>query len=173
MVAAGLAIARSITRPMEALRNTMAQLAGNNIAVSVPGTNRRDEIGAMAKAVQVFKENAERVSTLEEDRVQDTDKAQTERQRFLQEMIENLNSSIGRVTGEVEASATSAQKSAADMQHNATETAESAREANHAAHDASEKPSERGRRDRTADEFHRGNRPAGEPVRINIPFRCD
>lgn len=138
MVAVGLGIARSMTQPMEALRNAMAQLASNNINTPIPGTERRDEIGAMAKAVQVFKENAERVSSLEESRVQDAETAQAERHRFLQDIIKDLNSSIGRMTGEVETSATSAQKSASDMQHTATETAESAREANHAAHDASE-----------------------------------
>ncbi|MEP3113475.1 methyl-accepting chemotaxis protein [Nisaea sp.] len=138
MVAAGVAIARSMTRPMDSLRNAMSQLAANNVATVVPGIDRRDEIGSMAKAVQVFKENAERVSILEEDRAQDAAKAQAERQQFLQEITRNMESSIGRVTGEVETSANSAQNSANDMQHNAAETAESAREANHAAHEASE-----------------------------------
>jgi len=138
MVLFGFAISRGITKPMEALRNAMTQLAGNNLAISIPGINRRDEIGSMAKAVQVFKENAERVSILEKDRAQDAEKAQAERQQFLQEITRNMESSIGRVTGEVETSATSAQNSAADMQHNATETAESAREANHAAQEASQ-----------------------------------
>ncbi|MEQ8335400.1 methyl-accepting chemotaxis protein [Nisaea sp.] len=138
MVAAGLAIARSMTRPMELLRNAMSELAANNLSVSVPGIDRRDEIGAMAVAVQVFKENAERVSALEASRYQDAENAQSERRHFLEGITKDLENSIGRVTSEVETSVNSAQKSAADMQHNATETAESAREANHAAQEASE-----------------------------------
>jgi HAMP domain-containing protein len=61
-VAIGLAVvitmARSITRPLAALRAAMEVLARGDIGLEVPGRDRRDEIGEMAKAVGVFKTNA-------------------------------------------------------------------------------------------------------------------
>ncbi|WP_420405902.1 cache domain-containing protein [Nisaea sp.] len=137
MILVGLAISRGITGPMEALRRTMSELAANNLGVNVPGIDRRDEVGAMAKAVQVFKENAERVAALEESRLEDVKKGEAERKRMLQDIVTELESSIGRVTDEVQNSAETARRSAADMQQTAAETADSAREADGAAQNAS------------------------------------
>jgi methyl-accepting chemotaxis protein len=43
--------------PIRGLAGTMGTLASGDLAASVPGTARRDEVGTMAKAVQVFKDN--------------------------------------------------------------------------------------------------------------------
>ncbi|MGJ4948707.1 methyl-accepting chemotaxis protein [Bradyrhizobium sp. HKCCYLS20291] len=66
IVAAAILIARSITRPLSSLTDTMTQLATGNRSTLVPGQDRHDEIGQMAKAVQVFKAGmieAERLRT--------------------------------------------------------------------------------------------------------------
>src|SRR3546814_20858335 len=49
--------ARGITRPIMALTGTMGSLASGDHAIEIPGTERGDELGLMAKAVLVFKEN--------------------------------------------------------------------------------------------------------------------
>jgi methyl-accepting chemotaxis protein len=49
---------RTISRPIGLLNRTMRELAGGNQDVEVTGLGRRDEIGEMATAVQVFKEAA-------------------------------------------------------------------------------------------------------------------
>ena len=62
----GLAIAgyvaarttRSIVRPVEAITRAMTKLAGGDETVDIPATDRHDEIGTMANAVAVFKDNA-------------------------------------------------------------------------------------------------------------------
>ncbi|WP_207462114.1 methyl-accepting chemotaxis protein [Azospirillum sp. SYSU D00513] len=52
-------IARSgIARPITGITDTMSRLAAGDTAVAIPGTERGDEIGGMAKAVEVFKQNA-------------------------------------------------------------------------------------------------------------------
>jgi Methyl-accepting chemotaxis protein len=56
--AAALVLARSITRPVRLIESAMGRLAGGDHSVLVPGIRRRDEIGDMAKAVAVFKDNA-------------------------------------------------------------------------------------------------------------------
>jgi diguanylate cyclase (GGDEF)-like protein len=51
-------ILEAILVPLERLRRAMLSLADGNLEVSAAGADRRDEIGQMAKAVRVFKENA-------------------------------------------------------------------------------------------------------------------
>ncbi len=57
-VVVGLLLARSIGRPVAVLTKAMGELAANRLDVEVPGRERSDELGEMACAVQVFKDNA-------------------------------------------------------------------------------------------------------------------
>jgi two-component system, OmpR family, sensor kinase len=58
VVATLVQISRSISAPLLALANRMRRLAGNDTDIDVPATERQDEIGAMAKATVVFRNNA-------------------------------------------------------------------------------------------------------------------
>ncbi|WP_417307675.1 methyl-accepting chemotaxis protein [Devosia sp.] len=57
-------ISRAISRPIVGMTAAMQRLADGELDVDVPGRTQRDEIGAMAGAVEVFKQNAIRVSEL-------------------------------------------------------------------------------------------------------------
>jgi signal transduction histidine kinase len=50
----GLAVARSITRPLKRLQQSMMELAENSEAGPISGFDRRDELGDMARATNVF-----------------------------------------------------------------------------------------------------------------------
>ena len=100
MVALVLAVAgfvivhRNVTGPIEAMTRAMRRLAGRDMAVEIPGVGRRDEIGAMAAAVQVFKSSmitAERLtSEQEKERVIKAERAAT-LERAVEELgIQNL-----------------------------------------------------------------------------------
>ena len=69
VVIGGLAfiITRRITRPLGSLQQCMRKLAAGQLGADVPGVSRRDEMGAMAASVQVFKENALRARALEQE----------------------------------------------------------------------------------------------------------
>jgi signal transduction histidine kinase len=54
----GLAIARSIVRPLRGLMNTMAAIVSGHYARRVDDLDAHDEIGDMARAVEVFRTNA-------------------------------------------------------------------------------------------------------------------
>jgi len=58
MVAVSLLVSRRLHRPLGVLSDNMGLLADGNLAVEVSGIGRRDEIGNMARAVQVFKQQA-------------------------------------------------------------------------------------------------------------------
>jgi methyl-accepting chemotaxis protein len=56
-VAAGFVLRSAIGKPLLALDAAMGRLAKDDTTTVVPATERRDEVGAMARAVLVFKEN--------------------------------------------------------------------------------------------------------------------
>ncbi|MDR6531241.1 methyl-accepting chemotaxis protein [Caulobacter rhizosphaerae] len=63
--------ASKISRPVAALSKTMTTLAQGDLDVTVAGAARKDEVGLMARAVQVFKDNAAalRASQAEQQRI--------------------------------------------------------------------------------------------------------
>jgi methyl-accepting chemotaxis protein len=63
---AGWLFSRSITKPITRLTATMDDLAQGNLDVEVKGADRTDELGAMARAVEVFRENGQKVTQLTE-----------------------------------------------------------------------------------------------------------
>ena len=56
-IAIGIPVARGIARPVQAMTATMRRLAEGDTSMNIPGVGRHDEVGDMAAAVQVFKEN--------------------------------------------------------------------------------------------------------------------
>ena len=66
-VAMALFIAtRHVVRPLSAMTGAMERLAHGDLEVEVPGLGKTDEIGQMAAAVEVFRENAIQVAQLSE-----------------------------------------------------------------------------------------------------------
>jgi len=58
VIAALIHISRSISRPLLVLADRMRRLAANDTVIDIPETGRHDEIGEMAKATVVFRNNA-------------------------------------------------------------------------------------------------------------------
>ncbi|HEU4826344.1 MAG TPA: MCP four helix bundle domain-containing protein, partial [Dongiaceae bacterium] len=56
LIAAVFWMVRAICTPLNAMTGAMSSLAGGNTAVEIPARDRKDEIGAMAAAMQVFKD---------------------------------------------------------------------------------------------------------------------
>ncbi len=77
-VAVGLT--RSIARPISALTGRMAQLADGDLTVEVPFRDRKDEIGGMAGAVQVFKDNGLKLRQAEVDKIEANRAADAQRE---------------------------------------------------------------------------------------------
>ncbi|MEP3112794.1 methyl-accepting chemotaxis protein [Nisaea sp.] len=56
-VVSALAMSRSIATPIGSMTELMGEMAEGNLDITVSGTERKDEIGSMAAAVEVFKRN--------------------------------------------------------------------------------------------------------------------
>ncbi len=76
-----------ISAPLTNLSKTMATLAQGSVEVDVVGAQRKDEVGAMAQSVQVFKDNALALRTAEAAQARATAEAEAERRRS-QDMAE-------------------------------------------------------------------------------------
>ena len=90
--------ARGISLSISGMTTAMNRLAGGDLAVETPGLSRRDEIGAMAAAVEVFKQNALERGRLE----QQATVSEAERHAYndkLSTMLETFKVSVEGVLG--------------------------------------------------------------------------
>ncbi|MBB4952863.1 methyl-accepting chemotaxis protein [Agrobacterium vitis] len=76
-----VAIRSWLVKPIQQMSETMNVLANGNLNAEVSGTDRRDEVGTMAKAVQVFKDNGLRARELEREAESTRTASEAERAR--------------------------------------------------------------------------------------------
>jgi methyl-accepting chemotaxis protein len=89
----GYMLSRSITRPITGLTKTMGALAQGDLDVAVDRAAGHDEIGEMARAVEVFRENAVKVNEMTE-----AERAGSERRRAERtQMMQALQKAFGEV----------------------------------------------------------------------------
>ncbi len=81
---------RRVTGRINAMTGLMCKLAKGDTSIDLTGFQSRDEIGEMAQAVQVFRENAERVSELTAER----EAQQRENEEALRREMANLTDSL-------------------------------------------------------------------------------
>ena len=87
LVGGALLTTTAITRPLERLKLRMGQIASSDYAAEVEGQDRKDEVGEMARAVQVFRENGLAVQRLESET--EASRSAAERQRLAAEAERN------------------------------------------------------------------------------------
>jgi len=100
-VVTSLFVARSITRPLRLIEEAMEKLAAGDRTAAVPGTTRGDEIGAMARAVAVFKDNLQRTHDMEIEARESERRAEADRKASLREVATDFDGAFGRVLGTV------------------------------------------------------------------------
>ncbi|MET3927316.1 methyl-accepting chemotaxis protein [Devosia sp. 2618] len=83
VAALGLWFSYSITTPITRLTRTMKELAEGDLEVEVRDADRSDEVGAMARAVEVFRENGQKVAQMTEAEAVQILASQAERSRMM------------------------------------------------------------------------------------------
>jgi methyl-accepting chemotaxis protein len=109
-----LVAARRLARPLGAIAATMARIAGGETQVDVPARERRDEIGAMANALETFRRQAEENVALEAA-AQDDRAARERRAAALERHTQEFGQSIAAVLDTLSRSAESMTASAKGM----------------------------------------------------------
>jgi len=112
-----------ITRPINRMVTAMGRLSKNDLDVKIPGEHRTDEIGDMAKAVQVFKDNAIEVERMTEAQKGLAKQAEEDKRTLMDNMASDFETSVGSIIESVASGSADMQTSAQTMSSTATKTA--------------------------------------------------
>jgi len=130
-------IGKQGVKPIETLTVQMQSLANGNLDTEVGYSDRNDEIGAMARAVQIFKDNAVRVKRLEAEQEEAKHKAAEQRRKDMLELANSFEENIGHIINYVSSAVTELQASSGTLATMATETSNQARTVANASEEAS------------------------------------
>ncbi|MGE4528494.1 MAG: methyl-accepting chemotaxis protein [Rhodospirillaceae bacterium] len=115
-------LGRAIARPIGAMTKSMERLADGDLDVEVGYRDRSDEIGAMARALTVFKDNAQQRRLLE-GQAEETEKARTaEHRELMMKMADDFETAIGDILRGTSSSARTLTELARVMSENAERT---------------------------------------------------
>jgi methyl-accepting chemotaxis protein len=117
-------VARGITKPLQRMTVTMNALAGGRLDIEVPGIGRNDEVGEMAKAVEVFKSNAVARQGLEAEQKEAEVRAAGLRKADMHKMADDFEGAVGEIIETVSSASTELEASAGTL----SSTAERAEE---------------------------------------------
>ncbi len=113
--------ARSVAGPIRQMTTAMSRISGGDQDTEIPATERKDELGQMAQAVDVFKQNIIEIDRMREDQAQQQDKSDQERRNSSVAMADAFDAEVGGVIREVSSAAD-------DMKSSAHAVSESVRE---------------------------------------------
>ena len=108
-------VAFAVTRPIQRITTEMGILAKGDTSVVVSGTERKDEIGAMAQAVQVFKTNAIEVERLKTEQAETERRNVEQRKRDMIRLADDFESAVGEIIGTVSSASTQLEASATTL----------------------------------------------------------
>jgi methyl-accepting chemotaxis protein len=123
-LAVSMFVARGITRPLQRMTGAMKDLAGGKLDVEVPGIGRRDEVGEMADAVEVFKNNASARRELEAEQKETEGRAVARRKADMDRLANEFEGAVGQIVETVSSASSELEASAGTL----TSTAERAQE---------------------------------------------
>ena len=104
-VACAYFIGTSLTRPVTTMTRAMRELADGDTSTEIPALDRRDEVGEMAKAVEVFKTNAIEVSRMTAEREAAENQARAQRRAEMMSLADDFEQRVSAVVGQVTQSA--------------------------------------------------------------------
>ncbi|MBR0758567.1 methyl-accepting chemotaxis protein, partial [Bradyrhizobium jicamae] len=135
-IVAALFVIFRIARPLQRMNGTMGVIADGNLDTEIAYAERRDEIGDMAKALQVFKDNGLRVRRMEAEQKEAERHAAAQRKADMIQLADTFESAVGEIietvssaSTELEASATTLSSTAERAQERATVVAAASEEA--------------------------------------------
>ncbi len=110
-----------VTKPLSAITSCMQRLAQGERGLTIPGADRRDEIGTMAATVQVFKDNADAMHRMREEQIEAESRVHARRKTEMQALAERFQDTVGGIVDTVSATAKQLETAAGSL----TKTAES------------------------------------------------
>jgi len=131
-----MAVSRRVIRPLHVLRDAMLKLACGDLSVAAPFTDRKDEIGALAGALAVFRQQAADKATIEQDQQRQNTLA-AERQRAVEAHIGSFDAQVRNALDALNGASAQMTQASCEMEVISTRSNDHARAATVATQDAS------------------------------------
>ena len=106
---------RMVVRPILGITEVMRRLAAGETGIAIPAADRKDEIGAMAGSVIIFRDTAEEVARIEHEREEQKRLAEESRRQTLLQLAARLESSVKTVADSVAGAANQVERNARSM----------------------------------------------------------
>jgi methyl-accepting chemotaxis protein len=117
-----LLVTRSVIRPLRAMTERMTKLAAKDFAVELPGLGRRDEIGEMARAVEVFRTSGLEVERMRAEQAARETRAAGERKAATHKLADEFETVVGKIVGSVSSASTNLEATAGTLARTAKTT---------------------------------------------------
>jgi len=122
VIAISRLVGKAVRRLLGELTHVMQKIANGQLTVAVTNRDRVDEIGVMAQTVEVFKQNAIAIHSMERERSEQKDRTAAEKQSTLNQLADAFEAEILRVINTVSTAASQLQQNANIMNSTAAET---------------------------------------------------
>lgn len=110
----GTIVFYGIVRPLSGMTTAMSRLADGDLTVNVAGAERKDEVGQLARALQVFKDNAIEARRLAAEQETESD-AKMRRAQLLDQLTKQFDHKVSALTQSLAAAATQMESTAQSM----------------------------------------------------------
>lgn len=111
-----------VTTPISRLTSAMTDVAGGNLAREIPYDGRRNEIGDMAGALAVFRDNLAETERLRQERAEAERAAAAQRKAEMNELAERFEAAVGGIVEMVSSASTELQAAAQNLTATAEQT---------------------------------------------------
>ena len=118
----GFVMIRTISAPIRRMSEVMTALASGRTELLIPNAGEKNEIGDMARAVDVFRQGTIRNAALEAETADAREMAETERKQTLRSMADQFEHAVGGVVEMVSSAATEMQATAAQLSASAQDS---------------------------------------------------
>ena len=114
----------NLTRPIERVKQSIIDLAEGHTDREIYGTDRSDELGEIAGAVNVFKQNILEAERLRAEQKANEERAAAEHRAEMLKLAQQFQDSVGRVVDTVSAASSQLETAANQLTMNAASTQE-------------------------------------------------
>jgi methyl-accepting chemotaxis protein len=113
----GFLLGRSISKALSGMVDAMTRLARGELSIAVPGIGRKDEIGEMAGAVEVFRTNMTEAERLRAEQAESDTRRRTQRRADMKRLADDFEGAVGEIIETVSSAATELEASSNTLTH--------------------------------------------------------
>ncbi len=128
-VALWVGLGRAVVTPLARMTERMHGLASGKQDVEIPYAERRDEVGRMAAALAVFRDNADAKAALEARQQQAAEQAAADRRRLMDELAGSIEATVGEAIAAIQSEMERMTAAARDLSGSAEQTSRQAESA--------------------------------------------